>query len=86
MLRKPFLRGIFGVVAMHISSFLIRAQGGTLEFVDSTCMLHLHQLRFEILPKDTKIGNTRSLKPFRKMFCDEGDWISIYEVHKYTYI
>ena len=26
MLRKPFLRGIFGVVAMHISSFLIRAQ------------------------------------------------------------
>jgi len=56
MLRKRFLGDIFGAGAVNISSFLSKAQGGTLEFADRTCMIHLHPLRFESLPKMQKSG------------------------------
>ena len=51
MLRKWFLGGIFGASAMHIFSFLIKAQGGPLKFANNTCMVHLHPLGFESFPK-----------------------------------
>ena len=58
MLRKRFLGDIFGAGAVNISSFLSKAQGGTLEFADRTGMIHLHPLRFESLPK---MQNSRTL-------------------------
>lgn len=56
MLRKRFLGDIFGVGAMHISSFLIKVKGETLKFADNICMVHLHPLRFESFPKIQKSG------------------------------
>ena len=41
---------------MNVSSFLSKAQGGTLEFADIIGMVHLHPLRFESLPKMQKSG------------------------------
>ncbi|KAH9295072.1 hypothetical protein KI387_038660 [Taxus chinensis] len=56
MLRRRFQRGIFGAGTLHTSSFLTRAQGGSLEFADGTGTLHVHALRFESLPKSQRSG------------------------------
>ena len=56
LLHKRSLRGIFGAGAMHISSFLSKAQQGTLEFTDYTGMVHIHTLRFEGFTKSQISG------------------------------
>jgi len=56
LLHKRFLRGTFGAGAMHTSSFLNKTQQGTLEFADCTGIVHVHELRFESLPKSQRSG------------------------------
>lgn len=56
LLHKRFIRGTFGVGAMHTSSFLSKTQQGTLEFADCTCIVHVHELAFESFPKSQRSG------------------------------
>jgi len=39
-----------------MSSFLVKVQGGTIEFVDIVSMVYLHALEFEIFPKNQRSG------------------------------
>jgi len=68
MFHKQILGSKFSASAIHISSFLIKAQGGTLEFVDNTGMVHLHPLRFESLPKMQTSGTIDDCILLRKNF------------------
>jgi len=38
------------------SYFLVKVQGGSIEFVDNMSMVHLYPFRFKILPKIEKLG------------------------------
>lgn len=57
MLHKWFLGSIFQVSGVNKSYFLVKAQGGTIEFVDNMSMVHLYPLRFQILPKIQILGH-----------------------------
>ena len=58
MLCKLSLERIFGVDEVHISSFFVKLERGTLEFADSIGMVHLYPLTFESFPKMEIFGAT----------------------------
>ena len=68
LLRRRFLRNIFGAGSQHVSNFLKKSENGNLDFIDNTGVSHVHSLRFEPLPNSLGFGTMEDCIDLGKAF------------------